>query len=322
MDQAQLITYLNGHATKEEARAIEAWIQADQANEAMFLETKKIWEPKTIAPHLVKSDIDKAWQNVRSRTNNTTKTRIIGIRRWSIAASVLILIAVSYFLLPSNKMNTYATQDIDGPQLLEMPDGSKVWLNAFSTLEYPKKFKGNERKVKLSGQAFFDVERSESQPFIIETEKVGVKVLGTSFDVMAYPDSTYTEVLVASGKVAFYLLDAQENNTILEKDQGARLIKSTKKFENQEVVNPNKRAWYTQQLYFKDTPLANVLTELEQSFEIKISIAEEAIGRCLLNGSISISDQAEAFEVIATLFDLEVEKQANRNYLIKGEGCK
>ena len=321
MDQAQLITYLNGHATQEEAKAIQAWIKAEQANENLFLETKKIWESNDIAPDLEKADIDKAWQKVRNRTQRT-KTRSIGIRRWSIAASLLILIVAGYFLFPYNKINTYATQDLDGPELVALSDGSKVWLNEYSTLEYPNRFQGKERKVKLNGQAFFDIERSESQPFIIETQQAGVRVLGTSFDVMAYPDSTFTEVLVASGKVVFFDIDAPENEVLLKKDQGTRFVKSTKRFEDQQVVEPNKRAWYTQQLYYKNTPLSSVLKELGQVFKITITTENAAIGQCLLNGSISIANQTETFEIITTLFDLEIEQQTNRSYVIKGEGCE
>ena len=107
-----------------------------------------------------------------------------------------------------NRYNTLTTPR-GGQYCIVLPDGSKVWLNAQSSLRFPAAFSGKERKVMLKGQAYFEIAANDRQPFVLEAGKISVQVLGTSFDVMAYPDENNIKTTLVTGAVKIREQNAQ-----------------------------------------------------------------------------------------------------------------
>ena len=118
------------------------------------------------------------------------------------------------------KVNTGTAQR----KTIQLPDGTQVWLSPSTLVEYPSVFEGAARKVKLSGEAFFEVAHDASHPFIITSDNIQTKVLGTSFNIQAYHNQKKIAVMVVTGKVKISNLAAvQKYITKLERERNARL---------------------------------------------------------------------------------------------------
>ncbi|MEQ9221655.1 MAG: FecR domain-containing protein [Cyclobacteriaceae bacterium] len=156
-------------------------------------------------------------------------------------------------------------------QIIRLPDGSTVHLNAGSKLTYSNPFNDQERVVSLIGEAFFEVARDEQKPFIIRAGALSTKVLGTSFNVRAYPDEQRILVSVESGKVGVNLnegveniiVNPQEQVTYLDTDKTLRVSS----FDRQEVLG-----WIDGIIQFNDLPLSKVIAKLERVYGVEFYI--------------------------------------------------
>lgn len=143
-------------------------------------------------------------KNIHSRIQ--VKRKVKRIYRWSIAAAAGILLLITagiYHYHERNKITLKIALTKPGEtKMLTLPDGTEVWLSPESRLIYPDTFREAERNVTLCGEAFFQVARNTAHPFIVSTGLLKTKVLGTSFDINAYPNRKYARVIVATGEVA------------------------------------------------------------------------------------------------------------------------
>lgn len=156
-------------------------------------------------------------------------------------------------------------------QIIRLPDGSTVHLNAGSKLTYTEPFQDNKRKVSLTGEAFFEVARDEQRPFVIHSGVVSTKVLGTSFNVRAYPDEQQIVVSVETGKVGVNLEETEQNVEINPTEQATYMegqnALSVSTFDRQEVIG-----WKDGIIQFKDMPLSRVITKLERVYGVEFHI--------------------------------------------------
>ncbi len=196
------------------------------------------------------------------------------------AASVIAVVCfASYlFLLPGSIKNLAAVEKktSNGQQLsIKLPDGTSVTLNAGSALSYPKQFDDTLREITLTGEAFFDVVRNEKAPFIIHTGEVTTRVLGTSFNIRAYPENKEVQVAVVTGKVKVKTGFKNDKNSVC-------LVKSemvtVKKDEGELIVTDydekDQIGWKDGILYFEKSDLAASIRKLERWYGVSIHVAE------------------------------------------------
>lgn len=150
-----------------------------------------------------------------------------------------------------------------------LPDNTIVDLNACTTVRFPQQFTGKERKVELEGEAYFRVKRDEKKPFVVSTGKFDVKVLGTSFNVKVYERQAISEVSVESGKVQVELPEASVR---LVADEQMRIDNRTNEFTRKKQEHERAMAWLQSELHYDNTPLHDVLVELEQIYNCRIMI--------------------------------------------------
>jgi len=211
MQEALIAKYLAGESNAEETQLVESWIESLEENERIFLEFKEIWTFSKIVYH--PDDIpDKAlvWKNIESsikKSKNKTNlySRQIFVRSISIAASIALIIGFTFTsLLFSDTDETFTT--ITAPKgqksMVELADGTKLWLNSGSSLTFSNKFNRKNRNVNLNGEAFFEVYKSKKNLFRVGFGDVNISVLGTKFNVKAYPQSNIAEVSLVCGSIA------------------------------------------------------------------------------------------------------------------------
>lgn len=172
--------------------------------------------------------------------------------------------------------------------VIELADGSKVWLNADSKITYPPVFGKSERVVFLSGEAFFNVVGSADRPFIVHLSQGTVKVLGTSFNVRAYENEP-VQTSVTTGKVAFiprYTNAGQKQDTILiVPDEKVIYRHNSGNLVKEVTSGEDEKAWTEGRLVFKDVKLAEICQELERTFGKKIAFESDQLREYRLTGS-------------------------------------
>ncbi|RRB07592.1 FecR family protein [Larkinella rosea] len=160
---------------------------------------------------------------------------------------------------------------------VRLSDGSLIKLNSDTKLRFPKTFDQAVRTVALEGEAFFNIERDESKPFVISVGDLRVKVLGTSFNVKNYGDENEVEITVRTGKVSVKLNAQHSSPIILIKDQKLIYNKSTEAFRITDVNAAQEGNWVDGSLQFKNTPMESVERTIEKWYDVDIIIENKAL---------------------------------------------
>ncbi len=244
------------------------------------------------------------------------------LKKWFMAGLVVFLIVVIPFsIFHYNKVNTKSnTQPIAKSEVstkngshskIQLPDGTSVWLNSSSKLTYDNEnFGASIREVSLVGEAYFDVVKNPSKPFIIHTTKMDIKVLGTAFNVKSYPTDKTTETSLIRGSVEVTLNDRQEKimlkpseklifNTLQNKSEKISTLKDNVKINEKEkpiielshlTIYPIdnsivETAWMENKLVFRNESLEDIALKMERWYGISIVIRTESLKKELITGS-------------------------------------
>jgi len=181
-----------------------------------------------------------------------------------------------------------------------LPDGSHVWLNAASSLRYPTSFNGNERRVDITGQGYFEVSPNAQQPFIVQVNDMEVKVLGTSFDIMAYSDEKSVNTTLIQGAV-------KVNDKRLFPGQQALMDPATGNITIREADVEQVIAWKTGFFEFDNARLSDILRQLSRWYDIDINYNQTANERLLggrISRSLPLSDILHMLEANGPVFEL------------------
>jgi transmembrane sensor len=278
----------------EQNRFWSDWLQKNPNKQAETKKAREIllamnFKDKTIS----KGAIDEAWRKQRSfepesqpeNSEYTNKRRLKISKTFIKVAATVALLLISYFgarvLIPhgeDKKVATITKTVTKGHKLiLTLADGTKIKLNAGSTISYPENFSANERKIELSGEAFFKVASNPEAPFTVVTGNVETRVLGTSFNVKAYPEKELVYVAVVEGKVRVSSLDPNKNvkaDVELIPNQLATIPKN----EGEILVSPFDKelllAWRHGNLYFEQSNFEDVINDLERWYGVSIELSK------------------------------------------------
>lgn len=335
IDEDLLVKYLAKEATEEEIRQIEAWLKVEK-NRKEFEALSLVWNEAGEVTPLPEVDVDAAWTKVRSRIVVPEKgpvVRHISHNKPMDKPSVNWFLRVAAIVIPlvvaalgvwehSNREVPWIAMESGNSRIERvLPDGSIVTLSKNSVFKYPAKFKKGHREVELNGEAFFEVARDKQHPFIIHTSQADVRVLGTSFNVNAYDGNDAAEVIVESGKVAFYLPEnKQEEYVELERGGKAVFDKKANEIIELEVSEVDYYSRKTRTLIFDRTEMSKVIEVLNSIFRTDIKLANEEIANCRLTATFRDQDIASILDVIAETFSLQVQKKG-KDVQLDGTGC-
>ncbi|MBO9586610.1 MAG: FecR domain-containing protein [Flavobacterium sp.] len=222
---------------------------------------------------MVQSDRSKLKKELR-QIKNTNKVIALHYKNWAVAASLVFLIGLSvFFYQTSNAVESKQFAVKLGEHAhIKLSDGTQIWLNAGSVLKYPIAFKGGTREVYLSGEAFFDVAKDKKHPFIIHTNKMDTKVLGTSFNVQAYPDQTTQEVSVATGRVNVKSTVTEENVYVTPGQKAVFKSQDNKLQAFKDIPVNNISLWRKNIMVFEETPLPEVVATINRNYNVSIEV--------------------------------------------------
>lgn len=210
-----------------------------------------------------------------------------------------------------------------GVRELTLPDGSRVWLRQHAVIQYPTSFDNSAaRTVRLSGEAYFEVTHRPDQPFRVETTAGDrVEVLGTAFGVALSPNREKTEVLVRSGRVRF-IPSGTEKSVELTARQKAAYSRASAQLLLDRDASLNALAWQAGGLEFVRTPLATVITDLEQYYGVNIILQNDALRNCRHTAPLTNQPLDKVLDGLALTYQLEVVSLGADEYVLKGGTCQ
>jgi ferric-dicitrate binding protein FerR (iron transport regulator) len=335
---------LNGEATNSEQQQLAELLSHDESLLQQYDLLSRIWKEKQGSGEQDnKEDIESAVSRIiRKAEDESTpapflpaadahKSLLRRLRPWMAAASVLLLVVASWLVL--NRKN----DDAPAPRAEQiearkgsrsksiLPDGTTVWLNAGSKLVYENDFSGATREVKLEGEAFFDVVKQPERPFIVHTSGIAIKVLGTAFNVKAYPEDKNVETTLYRGAVKVFRQEESEQKAVqlrpneklvLAKEAQATVtnmpapanvaeakehafnfiiskIDSTKKEDER-----FETAWVYSRLEFRGDDFEELARKMERWYNVVISFSDDEVKKLRFNGSFENETVVQAMAAL------------------------
>jgi len=273
---------LSGDLTDKDRAKIDEWRKASPENEALYCENLKVWEALHLLHEMEQFNSFEALKKVNKRLSQSyfSKWRI-NIQRAAAILLLPLLIYSGYITIRNLSLKKlpdkhFVMETITSRQGMvthfSLADGTKVWLNSGSELQFPTRFYGDMREVKLRGEAFFGVVKNEKQPFRVNAKELKIDVLGTSFNVISYDDETQSEVILIDGmvKLSVEKEQAKEEYGTLHPGQRAVFNEESKKVYTEEVEVDKYIAWRDGILLFHDDPMEDVCRRLSRWFNVEI----------------------------------------------------
>lgn len=250
-------------------------------------------------------------------------------RIWMAAAAVIAMALVAYLWMIGNDLAPSRQKIVQqeapkpalysGKQVLDLPDGTQVILNENSELAYGQTFGALNREVTLTGEASFDVTHDPSRPFIVRTGKVNTKVLGTAFNISAYPQKNEITVTVLRGLVE--VGDDQQVYGEIRPDQQIAVNTTTYDFVQRDANAEEAVVWQSDFLVLDDVTLEEAAMRIGKKFGVKITFENPALKNCKFYGSfLNDEDLTDILTMMGPVLHID-HKIENGIVIISGKGC-
>lgn len=282
-----------GSLTPSEEKELNAWLNRSEENRACYEDCKQAWQQTGLSSPPQIPDTQAEWHHLarslaipskKKKTEHASLSNRLrsltesfhGRTRLAFASMVFALTVTVFliqFVFNASKIQIVNTAPAE-KTCIRLPDGSEVWLNSESSLQYPKTFSEKERKIRLSGEAYFTVVQT-ADPFVVYTENARTQVLGTSFNVWARHQET--RVIVKRGQVQLMRTNQDSIKVNLIKNQMSR-INQQKPAENPQSINAEyKIGWIEGRLVFEKTPLSEILEEISRYYGVTITLTNDVL---------------------------------------------
>ena len=286
MDKDLLYRFFEGDVSVEEMKSVKEWAEASEANSQLLRRERKLFNAMILAGHVKPED----------RRTTLNKRKNYFIREFlKIASVVVITVGITAALFSIGRDTddvSVAMQTITVPAgqrvNLDLPDGSNVWLNAGTRMQYPVSFMKGKREVILDGEAYFEVAHNAECPFIVRTHAMDVEVLGTKFNVEAYSKRNIFEASLMQGKVRVKSPDNEKTSVVLLPHYKTTLRDG--KLVVSKIDDYNVYRWKEGLYCFKNNSFARIMEDLERYYDLKIQLDKKSIENVILTGKFRISD--------------------------------
>lgn len=318
MNEKLLLKYLEKRCSKNELNEIYNWMNESHENKTYLFEMEEAWNMGYEYKYSISGETDMALNDLLHKIQPATKKRSalknilysVPLRVAAVIAVISLLSLNLYMLINKSEVETMNIVEVPRGQRvnLVLSDGTKVWLNSDSRLSYPAKFSKSSREVILTGEGRFDVAKDKNSPFIVHSQDLGIKVLGTVFNVKAYnPDAV--SVTLESGAIEvefaeqFHALKMSPNeHLVYSKTEGIRL--------NKNIDASLSSLWVSGELIFQGVSLKELAQELQRHFDVKIVITntniENQLYTCRFKKGVTISGVMDLLKATKD-FDYSIE---------------
>ncbi len=312
-DIEKLVRFSKGQSDAEETRYIcSLFAEKEDTDELKYYikdEWNKYLKNNEGVNYNISHLLDRIHHKLHVIENQKKQSITRKIYRWySVAAAVLLiplLIAGGIWFTKEPAVETvYVTENpitstIHAPLgsriSFDLPDGTKGWLNSGSSLEYQLPF-GNNRQITVKGEAWFDVAKDASNPFEIYAGKSKVKVLGTKFNLNAYPEENYVEVVLEEGKVEFAVTGS---TAAVEMEPNERLVYSSNAVHIASTDPSKYSAWVEGKLMFRGDPMPEVARRIERWYNVQVELVDKDLEKDVIRGIFQDDSLEEVLDYIS-----------------------
>ena len=279
-----LYKFFEGQSTYQEEVEIRKWMEKSKENEAAFYQERLLYDSLLL--------------NKGAHKNRIAKTVPIKTVFWNTfmrVAVVFLMLTTAGLLINKYFEGNESSQELHtvivppGQRInLILSDNSSIWLNSNTTLKYPSQFSKTQRDVYLDGEGYFDVSSNEKQPFIVNTPQGGVRVTGTTFNVSAYSKYEKFETSLFNGSVGVFLKNREGEQIDIKPAQ--KTVFKNGKLEVRDIEDYDEFLWRRGLIAFKNKQLDEILSVLEQYFDINIQIEDSSLPNNTYTGKFRQSD--------------------------------
>lgn len=321
---------LSDQLDQGESAALEQWLKQDAENRQFANRVEEAWDKSHSYAPTFEPSVEQGLSKLKRRIEAAKAAEAVPVksvgkyRRLFPRIAAAAMLAVGLFGLwqvfaPGGNTLDIALNTSAEKMSVTLSDGTTVLANANSQLHYPEQFSGNERKVRLEGEAFFDVAKDPSKAFIIQMEGASVRVLGTSFNLRTFDNEI--ELTVRSGKVEF---SPDNGSKSWQLTKGHQLIydKSSKEVRLEKDEQLNALAWKSGSLKFIDTRIEEIIRYMEHYYGVDIAVKNAKLQNCRFNVNYDQTPLTEALEVLSATYDLTISETSPKTYILSGGNCK
>lgn len=265
------------------------------------LTDEELWVSSAVADDTQQYDVDQAFERFRKRTelDQSGRQSYKWYRTWSVAAVAIVLLGLitvtAYWQgsrqIQSNFSDIVVEAPLGSKTKLTLPDGSTVWLNAGSKMIYSQGFGVSDRRLAFQGEGYFEVEKNDEMPFLVQTHDVNVTVVGTKFNFRNYPEDEEAVVELLEGKVALENQLKEEAVRYLSPNEKMVLHKVTGEMDITSAKVKEATLWTENILLFDEDLLPDIVRELERSYHVQIEIENEDLKQTRFYGQFNQLEQ-------------------------------
>ena len=315
----RILKYFLGELDESERLQLLKLIGRDESLKNEFVEMQNLFALTQLSAHPGDDETAKESFRIFTRRLQAKQRKLFLIKIGKIAAVALALIvstvfATLYFAENSTRNAAFNTLYVPAGQRAQitLQDGTTVWLNAKSTLRYPSRFAGKERQVTLTGEAYFDVAKNPRKPFLVSTQNIRLKVLGTQFNVRDYPNADRSKISLLEGSVE---IDRGNKGTIMLRPGDEATIEGGN-ISVSEIVNPNYFLWKDGIYSFDNESLLEILQKLQLYYDVTIKVEDPEIFNVRYTGKFRQSDGIdEILHIIRKIHHFDIKKDLE-NHII------
>ncbi len=285
--------FFSGEITEKEQITLDKFISDNPENEKIFEEYQIIWSLENTT-NIFNNKTEQALKSVKTKLGKTEKTiKKNNNRIWlKIAASIILVFGLTYLFL-----NTFQTTNVQYVSIetkekikeYELSDGSIVWLNKNSKIEFPEKFGKYKRIIKMKGEAYFIIAHNSKKPFIVETENTFTEVLGTEFNLKSVDNESIVEIVLLKGKVKF--TDTKSKiSELLKPNEMISLNKKDRRLKKETISNVNLLSWKTQELDLNGMNLEEIANTLSKHYKVKVK-ADNSVKKEVFTSTLAFKNE-------------------------------
>lgn len=273
-------------------------------------DTFRTWESEWNNLSQTSSKFESEWLSLKNQLTNV-KPRRRTLWQWAPsllgAAALTIALIISFSPRSANDMEYRVDVPLGSKSKLTLADGSTVWLNAGSKLTYTPQFGSKHRTVNLDGEAYFEVAKDESLPFLIHTSSYDVRVTGTRFNLSAYSEDEFCTTSLMEGSVDILY---SEQEIKMSEGKSLRLDKNTGKISFKELESYGDKAWTEDRIAFDDISLSELIDKLSRQYDRSIVLVDEDLKNTHFKISLRNHETLEeVLSALKTILSVKVEYQ-------------
>ena len=314
-----IIEYLEGNISGTDLDRLLDWIDESAGNKEIYFRIKDTWDSK-LRMKALRIPVRPLWKASQPVGQRNGKRIFIEVLKY--AAVIVLTIGITLMFREDRiveKETAYhqlSVQNGKQSQVLVLSDGTKVWINASSSLRYPEYFSADQRSVWLDGEAYFEVVGNADQPFIVHTDMIDIRVTGTSFNVTAYKEDDRIITTLVEGSVSLWK-DGQQLSG-LQQNQQAVFGKKSRRLQLQDVDPSLYVAWKDGYYKIFDTSFEEISHRLEKMYDVKISFTDESLMKIPYSGTFAQEQSLrEILEIMCSVKSFRYRIDHDRVYISK-----